>query len=273
MWFSAEKNRPSQKRVKRLSGGVRREIQRHKLDDIRFFVLSSGKTGSATLENSFTKHVMHSHTNGYFQEIHPKIQTLSIQEVLENSRIEFGRPPFVLTSIREPVFRAISSFFQNIETHMELKQELLVDLPVQRFVERFLEIFDGFEEYQTHHELPLMGGIDIMKEEFDRNRGYGFYENQSVRLLVLRFDRISSWPATIRDHLYADELEYFRFAPLNVSEDKWYSDIYAQFKEQVRIPGELFNRKMELHEELMHHFFSDEDIAGFHEKYNRIVNR
>jgi hypothetical protein len=62
------------------------------------------------------------------------------------------------------------------------------------------ELMDYFRKiiHQVHLSYPyrnpkLMGDINIFEQPFDRSKGYQVYQNDKVKLIMLRFDRIDQW--------------------------------------------------------------------------------
>ena len=102
----------------------------------------------------------------------------------------------------------------------------------------------NFETYWSHlqDDYTSFGGIKIFDTNFDKNNGYTIYENEKVKILMLRFDKISDFKTIIVNNT---DYKNFRLGSSNVSNQKWYSQLYKKFKETLVIPTEMLDAILE----------------------------
>src|SRR5437588_835712 len=80
------------------------------LRDVRYFIISHGKSGSSTLVKSL-KDSLRVHHNKHFQKQH---LNLNLRDVIEYSYHQHNRKPLLISSFREPISRVISMFFESL---------------------------------------------------------------------------------------------------------------------------------------------------------------
>jgi hypothetical protein len=241
--------------------------------NIRFFILSSGKTGGSSLYTSFKNVSMHLHGRncpGLFCNLN-LIKQISIEKNLAYIRKKFNQKPLIITSIRDPVYRTISSFFQNITIHMNKSEKEILKCPVSDIIDKLLSVFVGLENYYTYDFIKEICGIDIMSHEFDKDIGYHLYENDIARVLVLKFERINEWETMIRNILYPNEQIYFNWNPSNLSSDEWYGNIYSELKNTIKFSSEMIEKKFQIHKKFLEHFYNDDEIKITWNKWKKII--
>ena len=119
----------------------------------------------------------------------------------------------VVTLVRDPVARNVSSFFQIGERALGL--DLGPDQPavsVEELTRRFLEDFDGHDTPLTwfDDELAPVFGIDVFTRPFPYEQGFDIYEGDRARVRLLRLEDLSASAATAFDRFLG--LENFRRA-------------------------------------------------------------
>ena len=177
----------------------------------------------------------------------------------------------IVSLVREPVARNVSSFFQNID----------------KFVPDYARLYDSGEikitDIASHylrdfheHTFPITWFDDEMKNVFGidvfstadlvyRNDRLFVYRRGSVDLLVLRMEDMNEVaPHALQRFL---EIEEFKLKSSNVAEDKDYSRIYRKFSEGVKFSRDYLERMYE--SKYMRHFYNPREIER---AYSRWLN-
>lgn len=189
-----------------------------------------------------------------------------------------GKPKLIVSLMRDPIARNISSFFQAFAqyypeaNHNKNSSGSLDALPTEELIEMFIE---GFGEQR--HRMPLIWfdehikenfGLDIFAHDFDSERGFSILENDACRLLLMTMEKLPSC-------LHAGVNEFTGTAPVipqsaNVSSDKKYGPAYKQFLDKIRLPSsyieEMYSSKV------VNYFYNEPQIAQFRERWSSTDN-
>jgi len=175
------------------------------------------------------------------------------------ARLRSGERLDIVTVIRDPVARNVSSFFQVADLQYGIDLTALEADDLGELTRLFLETFD-------EHELPLRWlddelraatGVDLYESDFDAERGWSVTESDRARVLVLRTDRLAD--------TFTGAVEAFLGRPgiallqRNVSADKATGGLYDEFRRLPRLPeayvDQMYNSR------LARHFFADDELA------------
>lgn len=196
----------------------------------KYFVFSSGKTGSKTLEKSIKNvgRVLHVHSGGHFKEGRKSKQTL--KEVIINSSKKFEKI-YVIDSYREPFERGISSFFQNIDKHCPEWGKMSTDELISFFNEKKLYLLDLYHSY-----YESWGYFDISTNvEFDFEKGYITRQFENIIFIKTRLKESYRWSEIFSELLE----ESLTFNHENDSSEKKYNKQYIDFKKQYKLPESI----------------------------------
>lgn len=212
--------------------------------DLDYLIYSSHKTGTQTLKATLKR-------NGFrCQHLHGLrnigLEAGDFSPWLSAYREKHGKPLRVITVFREPVERHISSFFQAHGSRPlrlgEVKHEsetiifrYTIDELHQRFVTELRErtligLPDAMDEIASEVSLPLSAF------SFDAGPGIGRVNTETLSLTMLRFDQLFA----SFDRLLAEAVgKPLQQHNVNMGDQKWYSEIYREFKRTVRIPEDV----------------------------------
>lgn len=166
---------------------------------------------------------------------------LIVARVLSQLMAE-GRLPEVLivTAVREPISRRISSFFENYNvTHPELDalggREFVV-----RSIEALQSIFkEEWKELCNHgvrwiqEEIEKPFGLSILDGTFDYRLNYMVCGNRKAKVVLFRMEHLNeSFEAGI-EALMGKRIA---LGDRNVAERKHYANAYSSVKRELRIP-------------------------------------
>jgi hypothetical protein len=174
----------------------------------------------------------------------------------------------VISLVRDPVQRNVSAFFQNVA-------EVVPDVYVRHRAGRVSidELRTAFLERYDHGppltwfptQMEPVFGIDVFATPFDPAAAWATYESPTARLLVVRLEDLpTQGAAAVRAFL---DLDRFELVPANVGGTKAYADLYASFREQVRLPADYLDRMYE--SPLALHFYTGDERARFRRRWER----
>jgi len=162
----------------------------------------------------------------------------------------------VITMVRDPIARNVSSYFQHLDEIWG----------VRRAHERIEldELLRGFHEVFEHDE-PLtwfdtevrdLFGVDVFAIPFDRERRWSLLESDSWSVLVMRADLPDDGKQQAMSSLLGCEIPVLSRS--NVGEDKGYASVYTAFKKRLELPAAYLDRFYDA--PVTRHFFTDEEI-------------
>ena len=201
----------------------------YKYEQIKIFVCCSGKSGSSTLRNTFMNNnynTLWTHSNFHFKEQYSYPD--SIFELIKSNSKKHDQI-YVFDSYRTPIERKISSFFQNIDTHMPTyKKE-----PIDKIINKFNDLFFTLDDYESLDEILKYFEINTI----DDHTNYFLIKSENITFVKLKFSRIHKW---------ADDLTEIIGHPIimfsdNLSNNKDYKLIYKNFIDNYKIPSNYLN--------------------------------
>lgn len=234
-----------------------------------------GKVGSSTVSRSLRRHT----TRPVFQThwINPKSLDSPAGVVDESGRRsnrygdrdEFGRriharlviprhPADVITLVRDPIARNVSSYFQHLDEIWNVKQAH-ARIAMDDLLHGFHDVFEHDEPLEWFdQEIEANFGIDVFKHPFPA-AGAHVIEEPPYRLLILRAD--------LADREKIDHLQSFLgiadlpLIPANIGEQKAYAEAYRAFRNELVLTPAYVDRLLESKYAI--HFFDAEQRAAF----------
>ncbi|MEM7588192.1 MAG: ATP-binding cassette domain-containing protein [Acidobacteriota bacterium] len=205
---------------------------------------------------------------------HRKQRNLKLGRSLRNSR-KFSEDSSELTGaqfitiIRDPIAAAVSGFFYRLakQDDEEFRECVATHDPAP-LVRRFQLDFDSVERAYLSwldQEIGAVLGLDVYARPFDSVRGSQVYRTQRFDLLVAKLEcddrRLEQ---AIRELL---ALRAFRLTRHNTAREKPYNALYVAFQRHLAPPLELVHR-IYAHRSVRH-FYTDEEIRGFVQRWTR----
>lgn len=262
---------------------AQRNVQRDPL-----IIYQMGKVGSSTLVRTFESLVhpyelfqVHALTWPWIEKIEEQYRHASrvqgrpiLDEHILASRylrrlMDSSKPDFrwkVVTLVRDPVARNISTFFQGFpiyfphlsgliegEDEMETRVDRIIDVFLQQYSEH-----DAPLTWYDEHFKPVFG-MDVFDTPFDTSKGYQVYRTDRADVLLMRledFDR--TLPQAI--HEFAG-LRIDNIRPANISSQKSYSSAYGAFRKRIDLPLAYVERIYG--SRFARHFYSPAELADF----------
>jgi len=168
----------------------------------------------------------------------------------------------VITLVRDPVARNISSFFYDIARY------------VPDFYERTPSSAELLEAFLTlpDHQTPLawfeqqaepLFGLDIYAAPFPREPGYALLHSERVAWLVLRAEDIATRLASAVLALLG--VPDLACSKINAGDDKPYGPAYQRFLGEAALPAEYVDRMYD--SRLARHFYDEPERARLRQRW------
>lgn len=231
-------------------------------------VYQMGKVGSRTIVDSLYQygfeswhiHYLSKKFNKWIEKREP-ITFLEAVDQVAGNRMEKIK---VISLVRNPIERNVSSFFQNIENfHPELVRGYR-DGSVS--IEKIIEVFfhrHGIEDHDQpltwwNRELKGMLNVDIFRSKFPKEKGYCIYQTDKVDLLLIKLEKLNECAEEAFKKFLG--IEQFKIKESNKGDNKTYSDIYQDFKNKIKFPSHYVIKYLESRE--TRYFYTDEEIES-----------
>ncbi len=239
-----------------------------------FLIYQMGKVGSTSLEVSIKNsihfhslygnwpcHVQHEQMRGKFL----KGLAQNIYDIMRRRAIRSHKKIKIITLVRDPYPRNISTFFQHFP-HWMYKYYTMGRYSKYEY---FSTLFSAFDKAMDHsypltwfdNEFKKFTGIDVYSQPFDKNVGYCRIQNKKYDILVLKLEAMEkNWEVV--ENFVGQKVE---LTNANVSTDKWYNDIYRTFMKTYSPSTEYLN--LLYNSKLVKHFYTDVEISKFRKKW------
>lgn len=229
-------------------------------------IYQMGKVGSSSLEkgipNSIHLHSLDGLSNKYF--VNDYTERLNIVDFASEKlkwklkqkaildKINKREKVKIITLVRDPIARNVSSFFQPIKTQNREFSE-------SRF---FLQMNHFTPLYWFQNEIHKNLGINIFDYPFDKEKGYTLINHQNIEILVLKLEKLHSNTQAIRDFINDPK---FVLSHDNVGNEKWYAKEYQKFKNNFTPSKNYIN--MLYNSKYTKHFYTESEINEFIKKW------
>lgn len=174
----------------------------------------------------------------------------------------------VVTLVRDPVARNLSSFFQIGERQYGQDFASVQSDPEgarRRLTEAFLNRFDAHDHplcwFEAEFERAL--GIDVYATEFGHDEGFTIIEGRAARVLVLKLERLAEASGEAFRRFFG--LSELPLAERNITDDKAHGDLYRRFVDDIRLPQEYLERMYS--SRFARHFFTPAEVDGLISKW------
>ncbi len=164
----------------------------------------------------------------------------------------------IITSVREPVARNVSAFFENIRNYGFRPPYEAIEATslINAFVGRYNhQIATNWFDIQV--KKPL--GIDVFKGRFDFEELCQRTASKPYDMLILRAEDDNEIKASrIAEFLDIDEIQ---LSSANTGADKEHGNAYSLFKQTFKPPREFVKRSYET--DLARHFYTQAELTRF----------
>ena len=261
-------------------------------DNPPLIIYQMGKVGSSSINRSLKKYWtaspvyrVHVLTEGGLQRLdhvirnaYAKTRFIPLHLIVS----EFLRPHLsispskikwnIITLVRDPIARNISSFFQDLGTRHHY-----FDYPTSAGNEKFnraVEELVGMYLDNHDHARPLTWfdsefgrtfNMDIYDYRFDREKGFSIIKEDDCRVLVLKLEALDRCAASaFQEFLKIDNFELIND---NLAREKKYASLYQQFKKAIVLPEKYI--EMMYNTKFVNHFYTQDEINRFRQRWSR----
>lgn len=186
----------------------------------------------------------------------------------------------IITLVREPVARNISTFYENIEFELldtpgcyRIKSDYYQIAPMIIRSDDLVQLESLFFD-RLDHDVPInffnkelkdVLNIDVFQKPFSYTKGYSIYSNQRVDVLVMRLESLNNCAQEAFEEFL--NIKNFTILNDNVGSKKVYAPIYKAFKSRVGIPSSYIDKLY--NSEYMQYFYSRDEIEQFKQQWSR----
>ena len=238
-----------------------------------YLVLTPGKVGSASVYSELKKRllnpVFHILKIGIQSVIDSKQEHLSSDrkslplhliesELLVNKLKSYDGLINIITIIREPIGRAISSLFQNSELYrnsIENKNFEINESQAYTKIQTILER-EGCQYLENWFEKELKSpfGIDVFAQEFNNEKQFQIIRNGQVNLLLLKMETMNEvFDIAMKE--FTNTESQFNLDYSNVGSNKLYNKEYKSVKEKLKISNSAISNIV--NSNYFKHFYSE----------------
>ena len=184
----------------------------------------------------------------------------------------------LITLVREPIARNISTFFENLEVgEQHGKKVFNVKSDYYRFdvdveLENVQPLIDLFFKRLVHDrpltwfddEIKSVFGIDVFEGVFPRDKGFKIIAGDNADVLLIRLNELNQCAAVAFKEFM--NIDGFTLVQTNVGSNKDYAPLYKAFKKGICLPEDYIDKMYE--SKFTRYFFSDEEIRQLRETWS-----
>jgi len=225
-------------------------------------VYQMGKVASVSIQVALRKkglRTTHAHWMNNEEGEFPTSKKSLIKEIQEGTR---GRWK-VITPIREPMSRNISAFFQKIEDYWPAYRTYEFD---PKMIEAFIEKYNHrWPHIWFHTELISVFEIDIFKQFFFPEEGYGIYKADYGDILIIRVEDLDKLSEKVFEEFLG--VSGVEMVKTNTAMRNRLAQMYLDFQEHAKFSEEFLN---EVYGDIYaRHFWSEEEINQFIKRWSK----
>lgn len=178
----------------------------------------------------------------------------------------------IVSLVRDPISRNISSFFQTLDLEYNLSFKTLLESNHENSA---IELVDIFLNQVDWHDYPLnwfdkelntFFGIDVFQHQFPKNLGYKIYKKDHTEVLIVKLEKIKTCgKEAFKNFLNIDN---FKVLNDNISGKKVYSPLYNTFKDLIPLPESYIDRMYS--SKYATHFYTQAEILDFSKEWTKV---
>ncbi|MEQ9483351.1 putative capsular polysaccharide synthesis family protein [Coleofasciculus sp. F4-SAH-05] len=186
-------------------------------------------------------------------------------------------PWSVITLVRDPVAKILSSFFQNLEREFLLGLDYRKKIKVEGDTKVLPEVIERFYQEKVDNsrrkhpfewfnfELKDNLDFDIFAAPSIAGSNYYIYNTKLARILLLKLESLNdSYQSAFQEFL---GLQNANLVQANVGLQKRYKSLYKSFLRNVDLPVDYLDEIYQT--ELVRHFYSESEIEQFYQRWTR----
>jgi Putative capsular polysaccharide synthesis protein len=177
----------------------------------------------------------------------------------------------IISLVREPVGRNLSSFFHNVDKFIpncaSLYEAGRIDIAAitRHYLDKFHE--HSYPLTWFDDEMKSVFGIDVFSADVSasQDRRVFRYQHKDLELLIIRTEDIDDVAEGALEQFL--EIEEFQLKKANLSSEKKYNRVYGDFAKSVNLPETYVTRMYE--SKYARYFYSDQEIERFRTRWLR----
>jgi len=200
--------------------------------------------------------------------IHTHTLTEDHRSRLANRLIKSGRKGWkIITLVRDPVARDVSSFFQNLNnpnhpyylnSHSYIGSLSTKELG-NHFISKICDSSQHCFEWFNQQLLPTFL-VDVFSKPFEKEKGFQIYNTEQAEILLIRYEDLwGKGKIALADFLKLKS--DFNWVRGNLSSEKYYTEQYNAFKQKFIFPKEYLKRVYG--HPYTRHFYTNDEIKSF----------
>jgi hypothetical protein len=168
-----------------------------------------------------------------------------------------------ITIIRKPTDIYPSTYFQDIISksypYYFGDKDTVLKASTSDLVEHFLKFkwdkFDQCSYFFNFNEIYNYANVNILKNSFDKKKGYSIYNSsdRKIKVLVITIESLSKI-CDILSELGINSTTKVENIKVNVADDKWYNEKYKDFKKNI--PQTFFKKYEYMDKVILDHFYN-----------------
>jgi hypothetical protein len=172
----------------------------------------------------------------------------------------------IITLFRDPYARNVSRLFKSFNSMLYHDKNGVSN----RFSSSY-EILQYFYLNNVRKEIPFIWfkeefqvttGINVFDYDFDKDKGFMIIKKGRLEVLLLTLEKLDKNEKVIKE--FTGDLN-FELIHHNDGSQKWYSDLYSQFKKRRKLTQEEISFYYD--NDVVRHFYTDEQIQTFINKW------
>lgn len=282
-------------------------LRRYKLlqNDFRIKKTTNPTNWAAGLENLHIDSLNNLNTTFLFKCTPPKTGTRTTTQLLQASGIQFSQSGVILladeqlstlreaydtvkiiTGVRDPIGQNLSLLYQFVTVLHNVYEDLFLPLATpllhqetpQTLFDTLMD-FLGYTNEENKNEMvhPHVQGfvsefqkniLDIMKEPFDKEKGYSIIKEGNLEVFVYQLEKLNLAGPALAEFVGGNVSEIKKE---NAAANKWIAESYEEAKKELRFSKEYFDKCYD--EPYIKHFYSDEDIEKMKNKWRKNIRK
>ena len=223
-----------------------------------FLIYQMGKVGSSTIYRTLKKHKINAiHTHSHKEA----------QEIIKNYKGKI----FIISGVREPLSRNISAFFENFnnKTHKywyigdkneikNLKVERLIEIFNERDVLQLKELLNPW--FDTFYDT-----CNIKKEDFVCTRNVYKLNKKNLEIIIYKLENFKDFENYFLKR-FSKLISFKKFDKTNLASDKYYFDLYKEFKNCYFIDHKKY-QNLYKNIDYLSDYYTENEVQNYSEKF------
>lgn len=175
----------------------------------------------------------------------------------------------IISLVRDPVARDISSTFQNIELGLPHIVHVDKEQAINDILEYLLNEFHKFDENTDEvctwfdKEIRDVLKFDVFSVQFNTTEGYQIYSTRYSDILIIRLEDLTRcYKKAFYEFL---GISNFSLVYDNKGTKKWYADLYDQTQARIKIPAYYLDKIYS--SRFSQHFYTEKELLNFKKRW------